>query len=217
MKKLPLFAAVLICTATPAWAHHPLAGRPMSGFADGLLSGVGHPLLGFDHLFFVALIGIAALFTGYRRAAPMAYIAAMLGGCLIVALGGAMPLQEAAIALSLLVIGGFVFAGRGLAVWPATLLFAGFGLFHGAAFGGVIAGQEAAGGLPVLAGYLTGLGATQYALALTVGWIARRLLGAPDAKAVELRLAGAAAAGVGLYLSLEQAEAAVFQFLGWSA
>jgi len=39
--------------AAPAFAHHPLAGMSLQTFAHGILSGVGHPLLGFDHLFFV--------------------------------------------------------------------------------------------------------------------------------------------------------------------
>ena len=50
----------------------------MVTFGDGLLSGIGHPILGFDHLFFVALVGVAALYTGRRFAAPAAYIGAML-------------------------------------------------------------------------------------------------------------------------------------------
>jgi len=39
--------------SAPAFAHHPLAGMPLQPFAYGILSAVGHPLVGFDHLFFV--------------------------------------------------------------------------------------------------------------------------------------------------------------------
>ena len=47
----------------------------------GLLSGVGHPVLGFDHLFLRRADGrVAALFTARRFATPLAYIAAMAGG-----------------------------------------------------------------------------------------------------------------------------------------
>jgi urease accessory protein len=45
------FIAVLY--SAPAFAHHPLAGMPLQSFAHGIMSGVGHPLLGFDLLFFV--------------------------------------------------------------------------------------------------------------------------------------------------------------------
>jgi len=57
IKGISLFGASLI--ASPAMAHHPLNGMPMETFAHGLLSGVGHPLLGFDHLFFVIAMGAA--------------------------------------------------------------------------------------------------------------------------------------------------------------
>ena len=86
MKRI-LTAAGLMLAATPALAHHPLNGMPMETFAHGVLSGVGHPLLGFDHLFFVLAMGIAALFTARRFAAPAAYIAAMLLGCALMYAG----------------------------------------------------------------------------------------------------------------------------------
>lgn len=79
MKKI-ISALIISLAASPAIAHHSLAGMPMETFAHGLLSGVGHPLLGLDHLFFVALAGIAAVFTGRNLLALLAYIAAMAGG-----------------------------------------------------------------------------------------------------------------------------------------
>jgi len=39
--------------STPAFAPHSLAGMALQTFAHGILSGVGHPVPGFDHLFFV--------------------------------------------------------------------------------------------------------------------------------------------------------------------
>lgn len=61
-----LGAALSLCAGGPAFAHHPLNGAPMTTFADGLLSGVGHPVLGFDHLFFVIAVGVAAVLAGAR-------------------------------------------------------------------------------------------------------------------------------------------------------
>jgi len=74
MKKILFSAVALLVTTAPALAHHPLAGQPMETFSQGLLSGIGHPLLGFDHLFFVIAVGVAALYTGFARTAPAAYI-----------------------------------------------------------------------------------------------------------------------------------------------
>ncbi len=204
MKKL--LATALALSATPALAHHPLGGLPMETFAHGLLSGVGHPVLGFDHLFFVAIVGIAALFTKRRYTAPAAYIAAMLVGCGLMYAGVALPLTEAVIALSLLVVGGVVLSGRALGASAALMLFAGFGLFHGSAFGASIAGQEAGAGATVLLGYLIGLGTIQYLIAIAAGWVTEKVLGATEAAATNARLAGAVVAGVGLFLTLETVE-----------
>ena len=210
MKRI-LATAALALTATPALAHHPLGGLPMETFAHGLLSGVGHPVLGFDHLFFVVAMGIAAAFTGHALRAPLAYIAAMLGGCALMVAGVAMPAQEALIVLSLLAVGGVVLSGRALSLAPALVLFAGFGLFHGSAFGASVAGQE--GGLSgaVFAGYLIGLAAIQYAIAIAAGYAVRAI--APAAASVNARLAGAMVAGVGAFLALEMAEGPIVALL----
>ena len=217
MKKVTLSLATLALTATPALAHHPLGGMPMETFAHGVLSGVGHPLLGFDHLFFIAIVGIAALYTGRALLAPGAYIAAMLVGCLMMSLGAGLPVKEAVIGLSLLVVGGVVLSGRALGMVPALVLFAAFGLFHGSAFGDSIAQQEAASGGQVLVGYLIGLGVTQYAIAVAAGWVAKNFWKATEATAMQARLAGAVVAGVGMYLTLENVEGMVFDLLKWSA
>ncbi len=201
MKKL-LTAAGLCLAATPALAHHPLGGLPMETFAHGLLSGVGHPLLGFDHLFFVLAMGIAATFTSARLTGPAAYIAAMLAGCGLMYAGIAMPLAETVIVISLLAIGGLVLSGRAIGAGTAIALFAVFGLFHGSAFGGSIAAQEGGVGGAVLIGYFIGLAALQYAMAILAGWAVRKL-GASDAAAINARLAGAMVAGVGVFLALE--------------
>jgi len=207
MKKL--LTAALAVAATPALAHHPLGGLPMETFAHGLLSGAGHPVLGFDHLFFVALMGVAALFTARKYASPLAYIGAMLAGTLMISTGLTLPGIEFVVALSLLALGAVVLSGRALGMPAALVLFAGFGLFHGAAFGGSIAGQEGGVGGAVLIGYLIGLGAIQYGIALAAGWVAERLLGATEAAAVNARLAGAMVAGVGAFLVLEAVEGPV--------
>ena len=200
-----------------ALAHHPLGGMPMETFTHGVLSGIGHPLLGFDHLFFVIIVGIAALFTGRALLAPAAYIAAMLVGCFLMASGIGLPMKELVIGLSLLIVGGIVLSGRALGLAAALVLFAAFGLFHGSAFGDSIAAQEAATGMPVLVGYLIGLGAIQYAIAIGAGWAARTLLKATEAQAVQARLAGAVVAGIGLFLTLENVEGLVLGALGWSS
>ena len=217
MRKYLLAAAGLSLSATPALAHHPLGGMPMETFAHGLLSGIGHPLLGFDHLFFIIAVGIAALYTGHARLTPAAYIVAMLAGCLLMSVGVGLPLKEIVIGLSLLVVGGVVLSGRALGLAPAIALFAAFGLFHGSAFGDSIATQEAAMGMSVLVGYLIGLGVLQYGIALAAGWVVQNIWKATEAQAMQARLAGAVVAGIGLFLTLENVEGIVFDALNWAS
>lgn len=211
MKRL-LTAAGLSLAASPALAHHPLGGLPMETFTHGLASGIGHPVLGFDHLFFVAAMGIAALFTGRRLLTPAAYIGAMLVGTALMYAGIAMPVAETVIVVSLIVIGGIILSGRALGTTAAIAIFATFGLFHGSAFGGSIAGQEGGVGGAVLLGYLIGLGVIQYLIAVGAGWLVSKL-GATDATAINARLGGAMVAGVGVFLALESLEGPLLALL----
>lgn len=205
MKRLLAITAASL-TASPAFAHHALGGAPMTTATDGFVSGLAHPVLGFDHLFFIAAMGIAASFTAARLTAPLAYVAAMLAGCALTYAGLPIPLVESMIVVSLLALGGAVLSGQTLSLPVALIAFAAFGLFHGAAFGGVIAGQEGAAGAQVLLPYLLGLGLVQYAVALGAGWVTRGVLGATEASAVNARLLGAMTAGVGVFLALEAIE-----------
>ena len=208
-----LTTGALAIAATPALAHHPLGGLEMSTFAHGLLSGAGHPVLGFDHLFFVIAMGVMAAFTGRVFTAPLAYIAAMVAGVLMTTYGLTLPLAEAVIAASLLIVGALVLTGRSIGAPLALTLFAGFGLFHGSAFGGAMASAEASAASVVLPGYLLGLAAVQYAIALAAALLTRRV--ADSAGAIQPRLAGAVVAGVGLFLTLETVEGAAFAAMGW--
>lgn len=207
-----LVALLLFCLAAPAWAHHPLAGQPMETFAHGVLSGIGHPVLGFDHLFFVLAVGVLARVAGMPLRGPLAYLTTMLLGCALIYSGWKIPLTEPMIALSLLLVGFVLAWGKPIAPWTTLTLFAGYGLFHGAAFGASIAGQEGGISPSVLAGYLIGLGAIQYAIALWAGVITDRILNRRGDN-LPVRLAGAMVAGVGLFLSLEVLEGPVLDWL----
>lgn len=212
MRKITAFATALAITATPAFAHHPLAGAEMTTFTHGVLSGIGHPILGFDHLFFVIAVGIVAALAGRLTTAPLGYIAGMLGGIALITNGVALPYVEFAIAGSLILLGGLAASGRSISAPVAMILFAGAGLFHGWAFGQTVTGQEAGMGTAVLGGYLLGLVVIQYGISVAAGWLTVR--GIESAADMKPRLAGAVVAGVGMTFFLEGAEAAVFTSLG---
>ncbi|MEM9762135.1 MAG: HupE/UreJ family protein [Pseudomonadota bacterium] len=219
MKKiLPLgLAAVVLTAASGAEAHHPLAGQAMTTLEHGVLSGIGHPLLGFDHLFFVLLMGVAAAYAGGRFTLPIAYLAAMCAGVTLSIAAVALPMVEPAIALSLLVLGVLAMRGKALSPVMTGIVFAAAGLFHGAAFGESIAGQEGGAGAVVIAGYFLGLVAVQWLLAVGAGYAMTGLLRAADAASMPARLGGAIVAGMGIFLTLEALEGAAFAALGLGA
>lgn len=202
----------LFLTAGPALAHHPLAGAPMETFTHGLLSGIGHPILGFDHLFFVLAVGLGARLAGAALSGPLAYVAGMLAGCLAIYAGARLPLTEPLIAVSLLTVGGILMSGYPIAQKVLIILLAGFGLVHGAAFAESLTGQEGGAAPAVLYGYLVGLGLVQYGLAIAAGWIGAGT-GATGESPLAGRMAGAAVAGVGLFLCLEAIEAPLVSLL----
>lgn len=212
MKFITGLTALAAIVATPALAHHPLAGAEMTTFTHGVLSGIGHPILGFDHMFFVIAVGMVAAVIGRLTTAPLAYIAGMLGGIALITNGLALPYVEFVIAGSLIILGGLLASGRSMSAPLVMALFAGAGLFHGSAFGETITGQEAGLGASVLAGYLLGLVVIQYVLSVVAGWLVTR--GVESAADIKPRIAGAVVAGVGTTFFLEGAETAIFASLG---
>jgi urease accessory protein len=203
---LALVAPALTALAAPALAHHPLGGGTPATFAQGFLSGVGHPMLGLDHFAFIVAMGLIAAMAGRLALLPLAFVAASAIGTLGTTLGLALPFGEIVVAATATLAGALVLSGRAPSAAAAAALFAGAGLFHGWAFGAAVIGAEPT---PVAA-YLTGLAATQYAIAVGTGLIARVLWRETGAGVAQTRLAGAVAAGVGFAFLFEALETLAF-------
>lgn len=201
--------------AGSALAHHPLGGMPMESVGDGVLSGLAHPVLGFDHLAFVVAVGLCAIRCGSPARAPAAYIVAMLLGCALMPFGIALPGTELWVAASLLVLGAVVLAKPNISTKAAMALFAFFGLFHGSALGEGLAGAEFGAGTGVILGYLAGLGVVQYLVARGAAAAIERLFSSSETPDLSLRFAGAMVAGMGIFLSAEKLEGAALSLLGW--
>jgi len=197
-----LLLAAQTLAAGPALAHHPMGGLLPQTLWQGLLSGLGHPVIGLDHLAFVAGIGLAAAFAPKRWLAPLAYVGATLGGCLLFVGGVVLPRVELAVALSVLLVGALVLSGRALPTGLSLPLFALAGLFHGSAFAESIVGAETT---PLVA-YLVGFAAIQLAIALLIMLAVRGVLRASEPGAVSARLAGALVAGIGFTYLFERVE-----------
>lgn len=177
---LGLAALVLTCLVSvlypsAAFAHHPFGmaeGADLSPWM-GFVSGIGHPLLGPDHLLFLLAIG----FVGLRR--PLVWVVPLLAAGL---LGSAVaqvvplvesltPFAEALVWLSL-VLAGLIALGK----LPAAALVPAIAL-HGYLLGGTIVGAEPT---PLFA-YFLGLLVGQGSLLLLVSAGSRSFLSAlPD-------------------------------------
>jgi urease accessory protein len=190
---MPLRLAILLALAPlPALAHHPMGGAVPSSAWEGFASGVGHPVIGLDHLAFLLAAGVLAATLGARRGAfaILAFVAGGFAGSLAHVAGIGFGPVEALVALSVIAAGGALL-WRGV---PAALVPAGFalaGLVHGHAFAEAVIGAEPT---PIVA-YLAALALTQAAIGLGAMLVARRI----GADASRLRVpAGALATLAGL-------------------
>ncbi|MEO1205240.1 MAG: HupE/UreJ family protein [Pseudomonadota bacterium] len=207
MKTAAASGVAVVAAAVPAFAHHPMGGELPSTFISGLLSGIGHPVIGFDHLAFIIAVGLASAFMANRFIMPAIFVAATMVGCVLYSVGGIqLPMTEFAIAASVLVIGGLVMSGREIAPAVFGMLFAVAGLFHGSAYAGEILGAEAT----PLAAYLMGFSLVQYAIAAVAIVVVREVWNATSSIAMQPRLAGAVVAGVGATFLIENMESVLF-------
>ena len=138
--------------AASAMAHHVMGGVMPSTFAQGLLSGLGHPVIGPDHLLFVLALGVLCwrMDLGWRAVAS--FLGASLLGIALHLASIAVPGNESLVALSLLVMGISLSAGGRAARRAMTPVAAMAGVFHGYAYGEPIVGAESG----VLLAYLLG-------------------------------------------------------------
>lgn len=179
-------AALLVLGATPALAH---SGHEMSGFA--------HPFTGLDHLLAMLGVGVWASVLAVKRPAaaylvPASFLAMMLVGAAAGFAGIKLPLTEAAIVASVLILGGLIMAAVRLPSVAAMGVVGLFAVFHGYAH--AIEAPSSGAGLYIL-GFLAATVLLQ-AAGLGLGWVARRSLGDLAIRAV----GGAVMAGGALVL-----------------
>ena len=189
---------VLACVATgSAHAHHVMDYAVPATALDGFLSGIGHPVIGVDHLIFVIGAGVLAARVERGFLLPLLFvIASTLAVCVRVALpeGG---LSEFWVAGSLLVLASVMLvvgAPRGSMI---AVLFLLAGAIHGYA---LAAGIVGAGASKPLAAYLVGLSLMLMVIASSA-WAATVALFRARPDLPLHRLAGAAIGIAGLSLT----------------
>jgi urease accessory protein len=133
---------LVVALAALALAHPALAHEQV-GVAGGLASGLLHPLTGMDHLIAMVAVGIwgAQLGAPAIWVLPITFPLVMAFGGVLGVLHVALPMPEAAIALSALVLGAAVAIRLRLPFAAAAVVVAVFAVFHGHAHGTELPGS----------------------------------------------------------------------------
>ena len=191
MKAFTVAATALALLPRIAWAHHFMGGGLPQTFTQGLLSGLGHPVIGLDHAAFIVAAGFfLATVEGGMWGVLALIVGALLGAALHLA-GAGLPGAEIGVALSVTLIGTLAAARRrvGLTWLAGGLALA--GALHGYAYAESIFGAEAT---PLVA-YLVGFSVIQLGIATPAFLIHRRLIATREAWAKLASSGVGAAAG----------------------
>ncbi|MCL7489174.1 MAG: HupE/UreJ family protein [Desulfobulbaceae bacterium] len=175
----------------------------LSGNADahtfqgetGFVSGVFHPVMGFDHLLAMLSVGIISAQIGGRAiwTVPLTFVCVMgLGGFLGMQ-NIAIPGVEYGIAFSVLILGIAVARGKRINTVIAHVGVAFFAVFHGHAHGAEMPAM--ADPLVFSMGFLLGTAAI-HLVGVSVCLVAKKINSGPQA----LRYVGAGIAGIGVYI-----------------
>ncbi|WP_405224823.1 HupE/UreJ family protein [Lentisalinibacter sediminis] len=162
----------LLLLADAALAHEA------EGFAGGFVSGLLHPLFGWDHVVAMVAVGLWGAFLGVPAIwlLPVVFPLVMaVGGAAGVA-GMPLPAVEAGIAASALVLGAMVALAARPPLWAAAVIVGVFAVFHGHAHGTEL--PHAASPLAYSAGFVISTGLLHLsgiALGLAARWRAGRV------------------------------------------
>lgn len=197
-----------LATANPALAHHAMGGALPANAFEGFVSGLAHPVVGFDHFVFVVSLGL--LFAVRRQGflIPIAFVLAALGGTGLHLMEVTLPGAEWLIAASVVLSGLLLTVKDRFNPMLIAGLAAIAGVCHGYAYGEAIVGAETA----PLTAYLVGFTTIQLVVAMSAFGVGRAILNrAPQrSSATSLHPAGWVICGIGLALLAAQVNSAVF-------
>lgn len=123
--------ALLLATTSVALAH---TGEGVTG---GFISGVLHPIMGFDHVTAMVAVGILGAFLGRPAiwVLPVVFPLVMTIGGIMGILGVPIPGIETGIAGSSVVLGLMILLALRPPLWMASVIVGAFAIFHGHAHG----------------------------------------------------------------------------------
>ena len=173
MRRLP---ALALLAPLPAFAHHVMGGALPSTFMQGLLSGLGHPLIGVDHAAFIVAAGFVLALVPRGFLGILALIGGSLAGAALHLAGISFPVIDAAVALTVMAIAFLLALRRPIALpWLADGLMLA-GALHGYAYAETIVSAERS----AVVAYLIGFSLIQLGVASAAFWLHRRLIARPS-------------------------------------
>jgi urease accessory protein len=158
--------------ASPAFAHHLMGGALPNTAWQGLLSGLGHPIIGIDHFAFVVGVGLMSHLAGRTILLPLLFVAGTVLGCFAHVQGYDVPRVEPALALTVAAAAAVVGTRAKAPIGLLAPVFVLAGGLHGYAYGESIVGAE----LGPLAAYVIGFGVIQWGLAGASGAALRTIV-----------------------------------------
>ena len=184
-----------------AFAHHPMGGELPQSFLSGILSGIGHPIIGFDHLAFILTFGIITSYYKNKFVLPLYFVIFSLIGTILSVKFLVVPFSELIISLSIIIAGLISLYEKKVNFYFPIILALGGGLFHGYAFGQSVVGIESS---PLVA-YLTGIALIGFILIFGSSYLITRYYHLT----LKPRFVGAIFTGVGLTYFIENVEALI--------
>jgi urease accessory protein len=127
-----LLALVFVWIPSTAYAHD---GTNLG--LGGFLSGMVHPVLGYDHLLAMLSVGMISAQIGGRAiwTVPATFVSVMAVGGLLGLINIGLTVTELGIAVSLVILGLFIAAERKIQTWMVMVGVGFFAIFHGYAHG----------------------------------------------------------------------------------
>ena len=151
-KHIFLATAIWLLLGTSLWAHED------AGMTGGFISGLTHPLFGFDHVVAMIAVGLWGAFLGSPALwiLPVVFPVVMAFGGALGVLGVEIPLVETGIAASAVVLGLMVALALRPKIAIAAVIVGAFAIFHGHAHGTEL--PEAASPLAYSIGFVISTG-----------------------------------------------------------
>lgn len=144
MRSFSLISVVLTLAYASLALSAPAYGHTGGGLTGGFVSGLSHPVSGWDHVVAMVAVGLWGAFLGAPAIwlLPVVFPIVMAFGGALGILGVPIPSTEVGIACSAIVLGLCVALTLRPPLWIAAVIVGAFAIFHGHAHGTELPGSQ---------------------------------------------------------------------------